>query len=97
MSFFPPCLSLHSVDQSFCSSCICLLRQHVVFSIVRELCWLAVRAHCHRTWVSCDTLLIAHDYGDLRNACTSSHVSVYAAVSPSRCRVDSLLVTIDGR
>ena len=81
MSFFPSCLSLHSVDQFFCSSCICLWRQHVVFSIARELCWLDVRAHCHRTCFFCDTLLTAHDGGDLRNACTSSHVSVYTAVS----------------
>ena len=47
--------------------------------------------------VFCDTLLTAHDGGDLRNACTSSHVSVYTAVSLPRCRVDSRVVTIDGR
>ena len=80
MSFFPACLSLHLVDQSFCSSCICLLRQHVVFSTMRELCWLAVRAHCHRTWFFCDTLLTSHDCGDLRNACTSC-LSLHCSVS----------------
>ena len=76
----PSCLRLHPVEQF----------THL-FSIARELCWLAVRRFCG------DTLLIAHDGGDLRNACTSSLVSVYTAVSLSRCRVDSRMVTIDGR
>ena len=45
----------------------------------------------------CNTLLTAHDGGDLRNACTSSHVSVCTAVSLSRCRVVSRMVINDGR
>ena len=77
----PSCLRLHPVEQFFCSS-------RISFQLRESyLGWPSVPI----------TLLTAHDGGDLRNACTSSLVSVYTAVSLSRCRVDSRMVTIDGR